>query len=393
MATGDQGDIADRQKSVVPPSWFSSSGDLAANPVLAAVLAMPASVGQWLYGFAAFAKLQTRLATATDGFLDLLAWDFFRGRVKRRPGQSDDAFRARVRAEILRPRATRPAIRQVLLDLTSREPKLFEPRRPADTGAYAEWGLVPGSSPTPLSMDAASLVVDTDGGAVLGSASARVGEIIYDTGQRAIAYTASATANSFVRVTYPLQAATYRVRVKVKRITGTGQTGEIINAAYDNGAGSVRAKFEAADIVGMDEAEASVVFTNVAPGTGSIFFLTGTTDAQWAIRDASITQVVDPAPYPTIVAEPASLAYGLAGVGGYGSLSIPKQVFVDVYRDASGGIPFVTGYGQPAGGYGGGNIRYASLDDIQGLITDEDLLAALLTSKAAGITVWVRIHS
>jgi hypothetical protein len=223
MAKGDQANIAERLRTVLPPSWFRSSGDLPSNPVLAAVLAMPAQALSWIYGLVSFTRLQTRLATATGGFLDLLAWDYLAGRVRRRTAQSDAAFRARIRAEILRPRVTRQAMRNLLLELTGREPVLFEPMRPSDTGAY-------------------------------------------------------------------------------------------------NG---------------------------------------------------------------------PRIGYGVAGR--YGSMSLPKQVFIDVRRDITAGIPRVSGYGQPAGGYGVGRVQWTDLDVARSDISDEELLNAIVANKAEGVTAWVRI--
>lgn len=223
MEQGDEENIALRLRSVLPPSWFASSTDLQANPVLAAVLAMPARALSWIYGVITFTKLQTRLATATGGWLDLLAWDFLRGAVRRRTGQSDEAFRSRIRAEILRPRATRPAMRSMLLELTGREPTIVEPQRPSDTGAY--------------------------GGPRIG--------------------------------------------------------------------------------------------------------------------------------------------YGVAGR--YGSISLPKQVFIDVYRDVTAGIPRVNGYGFPAGGYGVGRSQWTPIDAVRSDISDDEILAAIVANKPAGVTVWVRV--
>lgn len=136
MPTGDQEDIARRMHRVLPAGWFPPSLDDA--PRLRAVLAMGGRLGAWCYDFLAYARQQTRLATASGGWLDLAALDFFGARLQRRAGQSDAALLARIRAELLRPRATRPALRRLLLDLTGREPLIIEPTRPQDTGG---WGV------------------------------------------------------------------------------------------------------------------------------------------------------------------------------------------------------------------------------------------------------------
>lgn len=129
--TGDDEDMLARQAAVLPP-WFGTPGIL---PVfLRVAMAMSSRIGAWLFALIAYAKAQTRIATATDGWLDLIAWDFFGTRVRRKPHQTDDAFRRRIQAEMFRPRATRPAMAAMLRDLTGNEPRIFEPNRPADTG-------------------------------------------------------------------------------------------------------------------------------------------------------------------------------------------------------------------------------------------------------------------
>ena len=132
MATGDVTDMAARLWALVPP-WF---GDRANSPIVSGILAGFASGLSWGYGLLQFVKQQTRIATATAPFLDIIAYDFFGPRIVRAPNQSDTSFRARILAEIMRPRATRASMVQVLTTLTGRTPAIFEPIRPADTGAY-----------------------------------------------------------------------------------------------------------------------------------------------------------------------------------------------------------------------------------------------------------------
>jgi len=134
--TGDQDDMIQRQRAVIPRSWFPT-----VSPVLDGVLAGMATVASHVYALVGYAKAQTRLATASDGWLDLLAYDFFRLRFKRSLNESDDVWRARIRAEILRPRATRASIIQALTTLTGREPKFFEPSNPMDCGGLGDGTL------------------------------------------------------------------------------------------------------------------------------------------------------------------------------------------------------------------------------------------------------------
>jgi hypothetical protein len=134
--TGDASDVVRRLKAVLPARWFPDSA-----PLLEGLLAGLADAWAWLYSLLRYARQQTRIATATDGFLDLIAQDCFGGRLVRAGGQTDAAFRAIIQREMLRERGTRAAVISVLTDLTGRAPVVFEPARPADTGG---WGLALG---------------------------------------------------------------------------------------------------------------------------------------------------------------------------------------------------------------------------------------------------------
>ena len=131
MATGDQNDLVARIKAILPGGWFRDS-----TPVLDAVLAGVGWALAMVYGLTSYAKLQTRIATATDGFLDLISFDFFGTGLPRKPQEGDTAFRTRIQAEMFLERATRHGLIRTLQLLTGRTPWVFEPARPADTGAY-----------------------------------------------------------------------------------------------------------------------------------------------------------------------------------------------------------------------------------------------------------------
>lgn len=129
---GDIDDMLARLKAQFPRSWFRTSATFDAT------LEGPASVLVTNYTQIQYAKLQTRILSATDGFLDLIAYDFFGDAIRRKANQSDTSFRATIIANLLRERGTRKAISQVLIDLTGRAPTIIEPQRPFDTGAYSE---------------------------------------------------------------------------------------------------------------------------------------------------------------------------------------------------------------------------------------------------------------
>lgn len=130
---GDVADLFSRLKRVLPQSWFGPVGE---TPVVDALLQAPATALSGVHGIYAFAKLQTRISTATGGWLDLIALDFFGGALRRRTGQTDASFRAAILAELLRPKVIRQALSDVLLALTGTRPRIFEPRRASDTGGY-----------------------------------------------------------------------------------------------------------------------------------------------------------------------------------------------------------------------------------------------------------------
>lgn len=131
MATGDQADFEARIKSTLPMRWFGDE-----HPYLDALIAGLANAWAFIYTLYAYAALQTRIKTATEGWLDLISGDFFGTGLPRLANQSDASYRARILINLFRERATRLGIIKVLQDLTGRTPIVLEPKRPQDTGAY-----------------------------------------------------------------------------------------------------------------------------------------------------------------------------------------------------------------------------------------------------------------
>ncbi len=128
---GDTQDMLARLKATLPANWFPDS-----TPVLDGLLTGLGKVWCHLYDQLQFVVLQTRVATASGGFLDAISIDFLGNLLPRRLAEPDMAFRSRIQRELVRERNTRAAIFSVLTDLTGRTPRIFEPARPADTGAY-----------------------------------------------------------------------------------------------------------------------------------------------------------------------------------------------------------------------------------------------------------------
>jgi hypothetical protein len=136
--TGSVSDIVGRIKAVLPSQWFPVQpvDGPSPTPILDGVLTGLAWAWSQLYSLVQYVRLQTRIATATGANLDMIAADFFGLTLTRDVNEGDPAFSARIRAAILQPRATRPAVIQALQILTGRTPKVFEPANTGDTGGY-----------------------------------------------------------------------------------------------------------------------------------------------------------------------------------------------------------------------------------------------------------------
>ncbi len=132
---GDTNDFLSRLKATLP-KWFGDS-----SPILDAVLSGYATAASFVYGLIGYARLQTRIKTTTDDFLDLLSADLFGAALPRKTNESDGNFRARILINLLRERGTRNAITVILQALTGILPRIFEPWRPLDTGGYGIGGV------------------------------------------------------------------------------------------------------------------------------------------------------------------------------------------------------------------------------------------------------------
>lgn len=129
--TGSTPDITRRLRAALPLHWFADDA-----PVLGAVLAGFSDGWARLYDMLQTVRRQSRIGSAEGDMLDLIAADFFGARLVRRIGQGDAGFRAAILRELLRERGTRQALASALTDLTGNAPQIFEPSRPADTGAW-----------------------------------------------------------------------------------------------------------------------------------------------------------------------------------------------------------------------------------------------------------------
>lgn len=133
---GDQADFLRRLKAVLPTSWFADD-----TPVLDNLLSGLGSAWSWVYGLRQYLQSQTRISTATDIFLDIIASDFFGSSLVRKINEPDESLRARIKSELFRDRGTRNSVITVLADLTGRTPIVFEPACSTDTGGYGSIGF------------------------------------------------------------------------------------------------------------------------------------------------------------------------------------------------------------------------------------------------------------
>lgn len=150
MMIGDRSYFQGLTKANLPLGWFPDDG-----PVINAVSNAVADPMAATFDMVAYVSKQSRLATATDSFLDLLALDYFGPAfMKRRKGEGDEPYRARLQAEMLRPLCTREAISDLVADLTGTVPVIFEPNYQPDTGSWGlgGWGVANryGSRTTPF---------------------------------------------------------------------------------------------------------------------------------------------------------------------------------------------------------------------------------------------------
>lgn len=136
--TGDLTDIVSRLWAVLPKRWFAEH-----SPNLEAVLTCLATPWVRVYKLIRYVIMQTRLRTATDMWLDLIAVDYFGRKLPRRSNEVDLTYRARIQTALLRGAATRSAVSAGLESLIGTKPVIFEPANCMDTGGYGGLAVNP----------------------------------------------------------------------------------------------------------------------------------------------------------------------------------------------------------------------------------------------------------
>src|SRR4051794_28663458 len=138
--TGDQADIIGRIRLTLPARWFADD-----SPVLDGLLAGFGAAWASLYDLLQFVKRQSRLLTATGGFLDLASRDFFADRVPRRLAEADEDYRSRIGRAMRSERGTRAGLIAAAAE-AGFALRVFEPAQPRDTGVFGDpstmaWGV------------------------------------------------------------------------------------------------------------------------------------------------------------------------------------------------------------------------------------------------------------
>lgn len=140
--TGDQADIFDRLKALLPRSWFQDN-----TPIKDALLQAPAWALSSNYAQITYAALQLRIKTAMDSWLDIISHDFFGDSLPRLTNESDGAFRGRILANLFVKGPRRADMSNVLTLITGRVPTIFEPSNTTDNGGWdggAYWDIAGG---------------------------------------------------------------------------------------------------------------------------------------------------------------------------------------------------------------------------------------------------------
>lgn len=97
---------------------------------------------------------------------------------------------------------------------------------------------------------------------------------------------------------------------------------------------------------------------------------------------------------PCLASDTGGWGRGFAyGQGAWGSRNTRAQVFITAYRPIGGGPPGISGYGVPEGSYGRGSFAYQSEETLRQGVTDQDIRDCILSVKAEGVVVWLKIKS
>lgn len=387
MATGDQSDIAGRLKALLPQGWFA--GD---TPILDGVLAGIAEKWAWVYDLIAYTRLQTRISTATDQWLDLIARDYFGPGLARFVAEGDTAYRARILANLLPERATRAAVIAVVVALTGRTPWVFEPAHTGDTGAWGDGSLTWrgmaygqaggwGSLTHPFQAFIVAFRPQNGGVANVTGYAAVAGPLGTWLGNGDSVLTSNSAAVAQMTPGQPVtravlpEAPTISISILEDEYSVTDLSGRV--AAFIDTTAAASQTFEASAWVWIPAGE-EVTSITIQAETGA----------------ASVVSEVGAD--PAIVDGWQRISGRFVAAGGTTHL----VVRVD-YQSAATCTLYLTNaridlspapYGAP-GGYGVGAIEYISRDMIDADVPDEAIYQAIANAAPAGSIMWTRIEA
>lgn len=135
-----QDQLAIRLRNLLPVGWFPSppaTGEPEQAPVLNGLLQGAASVLQWVWELFQQVYSQQRLETATGGMLEIYAGDFYGSNLPRETAETDDAYRARIKATLFPMLGTRSSIENALTEAWGDKWLFIEPRNASDTKGLA----------------------------------------------------------------------------------------------------------------------------------------------------------------------------------------------------------------------------------------------------------------
>lgn len=137
MISGTQEDFAQRLAALLPAGWYPNAivGD-GTNPVLDSTLSATGQALSRLWTLLTYVQMQTRISSASEANLDVIAQDFLGSEIVRKVNETDDQFRTRIQQAILAPRITREALSQNIEALTGTKPTIVVPSSANDTGAW-----------------------------------------------------------------------------------------------------------------------------------------------------------------------------------------------------------------------------------------------------------------
>ena len=127
---GSSADIQQRVLMVMPRRWWTWKATIQGW-----IIGGLSDSASWAYSWFVYALQQSRIATSTGPFLDIIAYDYLR-RYLTRQGMSDVLFRTVIMATILQERVTRFGMIQALTNILGVAPQVIEPWHTGDCGGY-----------------------------------------------------------------------------------------------------------------------------------------------------------------------------------------------------------------------------------------------------------------